>query len=87
MGCCGDRRAELSQTHGLRTRPHPYPVEAATPSPSLTYQGPLPMILSMPGSTRIYRLSTPDELVEVDPQDRVALLRTGWFVIATRPPR
>jgi hypothetical protein len=38
------------------------------------------MVLRGPGSSRLYRIGTPDDVVEVDPLDVDALLRTGWFV-------
>lgn len=80
MGCCGDRRADLSRANTPRSRPYVHPVEVAPTLSKLTYRGPFPMVLRGPGSTRIYRLSAPDEPVEVDPLDVAALLRTGWFV-------
>jgi hypothetical protein len=38
------------------------------------------MVLRGPGSRQVYRLVAPEQVVEVDPRDVPALLRTGWFV-------
>jgi hypothetical protein len=38
------------------------------------------MVLRGPGSSALYRLTRPDEEVDVDPRDVAALLRTGWFL-------
>jgi len=32
------------------------------------------------GSRQLYRLTTPERVVEVDPRDVSAMLRTGWFI-------
>jgi hypothetical protein len=38
------------------------------------------MVLRGPGSRQLYRLTAPEQDVEVDPLDVEALLRTGWFL-------
>ena len=64
----------------MRSRPYERadPVEAD--APRLAYRGPVPMVLRGPGSRQLYRLTAPEQVVEVDPSDVTALLRTGWFV-------
>ena len=63
-------------------RSRPYDRTPASEVRQLIYRGPVPMVLRGPGSTSLYRLTVPDQAVEVDPLDVDALLRTGWFGVA-----
>ena len=64
----------------MRSRPYTRPAAAVSPASRLAYRGPVPMVLRGPGSRTLYRLTETGELVDVDPRDVEALLRTGWFV-------
>ena len=78
MTCCGDRRARLAQ--GLRAA-QSAPGQVVPPGGRTTvrYRGPTPMVLRGTASGEIYRLTQADAAVEVDSNDAVALIRTGWF--------
>jgi hypothetical protein len=64
----------------MRSRPYPRPAPAVSEVTRLGYRGPVPMVLRGPGSQQLYRLTAPEQVVEADPRDVAALLRTGWFV-------
>ena len=78
MGCCGDRRRALTHAAPMRSRPYEGPVPPAAGT-RLAYRGPVPMVLRGPGSRELYRLTAPEQVVDVDARDVAALLRTGWF--------
>lgn len=86
MSCCGGRRAASSRGTGLRSMParaasHTPP--AITPATvTLTYHGPLPMVLPSPSGAAPYRLREPGQTLEVHAGDAGALLHTGWFARA-----
>lgn len=80
MGCCGDRRSALSRSAPMRSRPYGRPAPVVSSEVTrLGYRGPVPMVLRGPDSQQLYRLTTPEQVVEVDSRDVAALLRTGWF--------
>jgi hypothetical protein len=84
MGCCGDRRKQLAKPSAIRvTAVAPPTASTPTTSTPMRYHGPVPMVLRGPASNRIYRIATPDEMMEVDPRDARAFQRTGWFASNT----
>lgn len=83
MGCCGQRRAALAgPSHRVRVaRTPPVPTAPDDQGPAtLTYRGPVPMVLLGPVTRQAYRMVIADDVVAVDPSDVGPLLRSGWFV-------
>src|SRR5262249_50765463 len=81
MTCCGDRRKQLSTPPRVRVRPYAQPAaESERATSRMRYRGPSPMLLRGPASRFVYRLTSRDEVVEIDDADVGAFRRTGWFV-------
>lgn len=82
MSCCGNRRAALGRALSQRSAwgVPPAPPPASAPAPvRLAYVGPVPVMLPSPTGGPALWLEHAGQIVEADPQQAAALLRTGWF--------
>jgi hypothetical protein len=85
MGCCGDRRRQASAwSSSMQTTRAPSVTEptvrpAASETIRLTYRGDAPVILTGPGSGRLYRIEPDARVVAIDRRDVPALVATGRF--------